>query len=89
MVQTLKAQALRVKTGGLKMNIEGLGLTDPKVKILGNYKNDWLILDTIPKGWVVCKNVGGPKGSLFFVTNGKSPISGMHKRALVKRSETI
>lgn len=69
--------------------IEALDLTDPKVNILGNYKNDWLILDTIPEGWVVCKTVGGPKGSLFFVTNGKSLISGMQKRALVKRRETI
>lgn len=45
---------------------------------------DWDILDEIPEGWVIDKLNGSPIRSTVFITNGKSPISGQCKRALLR-----
>jgi hypothetical protein len=44
---------------------------------------DWEILDEIPKGWVIDKTAGAPAPKTVFITNGKSVISGLQKRALL------
>ena len=49
----------------------------------------WAILDEIPEGWVVDKTAGSPVARSVFITNGKSPISGQQKRALLKVKPTI
>lgn len=44
----------------------------------------WEILDEIPDGWVIDKTAGSPLASSVFITNGKSPISGQQKRAILR-----
>lgn len=44
----------------------------------------WDILDEMPDGWVVDKTAGSPAPRTVFITNGKSPISGQQKRALLR-----
>lgn len=44
---------------------------------------DWNILDTIPEGWVIDLTAGAPAPNTVFITNGKSVISGLQKRALL------
>lgn len=45
---------------------------------------DWYILNELPKGWVIDKTAGSPAPRTVFITNGKSPISGKQKRALLR-----
>lgn len=45
---------------------------------------DWYILSELPKGWVIDKTAGSPAPRTVFITNGKSPISGLQQRALLK-----
>ena len=49
----------------------------------------WAILDEMPDGWVVDKTAGSPVARTVFITNGKSPISGQQKRALLRVKPTI
>ena len=44
----------------------------------------WDILDEMPDGWVIDKTAGSPAPRTVFITNGKSPISGKQKRALLR-----
>ena len=44
----------------------------------------WDILDELPDGWVIDKTAGSPAPRTVFITNGKSPISGQQKRALLR-----
>lgn len=43
----------------------------------------WDVLDEMPEGWVIDKTAGSPLARSVFITNGKSPISGQQKRALL------
>lgn len=44
----------------------------------------WDVLDEMPDGWVIDKTAGSPLASSVFITNGKSPISGQQKRAILR-----
>lgn len=44
----------------------------------------WEILDEMPEGWVIDKYSTWIGGGLVFITNGKSPISGKQKRAVMR-----
>ena len=44
----------------------------------------WEVLDEIPDGWVIDKTAGSPLARSVFITNGKSPISGQQKRAILR-----
>lgn len=44
---------------------------------------DWVLFDTLPKGWKVDKTVGSPLAGYLFCTNGKSVLRGQ-QRGLVK-----
>ena len=50
---------------------------------------DWYILSELPKGWVIDKTAGSPAPRTVFITNGKSPISGKQKRALLRVKHNI
>ena len=45
---------------------------------------DWDILEYLPEGWVIDKYAGSPAPNTVFITNGKSVLSGLQKRALLK-----
>lgn len=45
---------------------------------------DWEILNELPDGWKVDKTAGSPAPNTVFITNGKSVLSGLQKRALLK-----
>ena len=49
----------------------------------------WDVLDEMPDGWVIDKTAGSPLARSVFITNGKSPVSGQHKRAILKVKPTI
>ena len=49
-----------------------------------NKYRDWEILDELPQGWSIDKTAGSPAPNTVFVTNGKSVLSGLQKRALLK-----
>jgi hypothetical protein len=38
----------------------------------------------MPEGWVIDRFNGAPLPSTVFITNGKAPISGLQKRALLR-----
>ena len=44
----------------------------------------WEILDELPQGWSIDKTAGSPAPNTVFITNGKSVLSGLQKRALLK-----
>ena len=44
----------------------------------------WEVLDEIPDGWTIDKTAGSPLARSVFITNGKSPISGQQKRAILR-----
>ncbi len=44
----------------------------------------WDVLSKMPEGWVVDKTAGSPLARSVFITNGKSPISGKQKRAILR-----
>ena len=44
----------------------------------------WDVLDEMPEGWVIDKTAGSPLARSVFITNGKSPISGQQKRAILR-----
>ena len=44
----------------------------------------WEILDELPQGWSIDKITGSPAPKTVFITNGKSVLSGLQKRALLK-----
>jgi hypothetical protein len=44
----------------------------------------WEVLNEMPEGWVIDKTAGAPLPSTVFITNGKAPISGLQKRALLR-----
>lgn len=44
----------------------------------------WDILEELPQGWVIDKTAGSPAPNTVFITNGKSVLSGLQKRALLK-----
>lgn len=44
----------------------------------------WEVLDKIPQGWVIDKTAGSPAPKTVFITNGKSPVSGEQKRAILR-----
>lgn len=44
---------------------------------------DWILFETLPKGWKVDKTVGSPLAGYVFCTNGKSVLRGQ-QRGLVK-----
>jgi len=44
----------------------------------------WDILDYLPDGWIIDNTAGSPAPNTVFITNGKSAISGLQKRALLK-----
>ena len=44
----------------------------------------WEILDELPQGWLIDKTAGSPAPNTVFITNGKSVLSGLQKRALLK-----
>ena len=44
----------------------------------------WDLFDELPAGWSVDKTCGSPLHGYVFCTNGRSAISGMQKRALVR-----
>lgn len=48
----------------------------------------WDVLDEMPDGWVIDKTAGSPLASSVFITNGKSPISGQQKRAILRVKPT-
>jgi hypothetical protein len=45
---------------------------------------DWPLLEKIPDGWRIDKSAGSPLSGYEFVTNGKSILTGLQKRALLK-----
>ena len=49
-----------------------------------NKYRDWEILDELPQGWSIDKTAGSPAPKTVFITNGKSVLSGLQKRALLK-----
>ena len=49
-----------------------------------NKYRDWEILDELPQGWKIDKTAGSPAPKTVFITNGKSVLSGLQKRALLK-----
>ncbi|MGL5261112.1 MAG: hypothetical protein ACRC9P_01880 [Bacteroides sp.] len=44
----------------------------------------WSVLDEMPEGWIIDKTAGSPLARSVFITNGKSPISGQQKRAILR-----
>ena len=44
----------------------------------------WYILDELPNGWVIDNTAGSPAPRTVFITNGKSPLSGQQKRAILR-----
>ena len=44
----------------------------------------WEILDELPQGWSIDKTAGSTAPNTVFITNGKSVLSGLQKRALLK-----
>lgn len=44
----------------------------------------WDLLDELPDGWSIDKTCGSPLFGYVFCTNGKSLVTGMQQRALVK-----
>ena len=47
---------------------------------------DWILFETLPKGWKVDRTVGSPLAGYVFCTNGKSVLRGQ-QRGLVKVDE--
>ena len=47
---------------------------------------DWVLFDTLPKGWKIDRTVGSPLAGYVFCTNGKSVLRGQ-QRGLVKVDE--
>ena len=45
---------------------------------------DWDILEYLPEGWSIDKTAGSPAPNTVFITNGKSVVSGLQERALLK-----
>lgn len=45
---------------------------------------DWNIYNELPEGWQIDKTAGSPAPMTVFITNGKSVLSGLQKRALLK-----
>lgn len=45
---------------------------------------DWDILEDLPQGWSIDKTAGSPAPNTVFITNGKSVVSGLQERALLK-----
>lgn len=54
-----------------------------KIKSMEKYR-DWNILEELPQGWSIDKTAGSPAPNTVFITNGKSVLSGLQKRALLK-----
>ena len=44
----------------------------------------WYILDELPQSWKIDKINGSPVPSSYFITNGKSILSGEQERAILK-----
>jgi len=49
---------------------------------------DWLLMDTLPDGWVIDRTAGSPLSGYVFITNGKSVLNGQ-QRALLNICDSL